>query len=178
MTHRPLPRPQSYRRIPGWRLHGRFLRRPGHSGSGHVGSGPLSPFAQVHGLPLQMPGSSPRVLGRGQASWLVSSATLRFALRITRLGVLSFPFPLLFLCKEPHLGWFALDAPAVFHHPHVTIDLHLVQGALLVFAVPGFKSDGVLLLRALDRCTEIGIEPRPMILEKHELFIEARRIEL
>src|SRR3984957_20958103 len=125
-----------------------------------------------------MPGSSPRVLGRGRASWLVSSATLRFALRITRRGVLSFPFPLFFLGKEPHLGRFSLDAPAVFHHPHVAIHLHLVQGVLLVFAVPGFKSDGVLLLQALEGATEIGIEACTMIFEDHELFIEARGVEL
>src|ERR1700722_1283051 len=125
-----------------------------------------------------MPGSSRRVLGRGRASWLVSSATLRFALRITRRGVLSFPFPLLFLCKEPHLGWFSLDAPAVFRHPHVPIRLHLVQGLLLEFAVPDFKADGIPLLRALEGATETGIEPRPMILENHELFVDARRIEL
>jgi hypothetical protein len=68
-------------------------------------------------------------------------AALRFAFDITRrLGVLSLPFPLLSLRKEPHLGRFSLDAPAIFDVLHVAIDLHFVQGLLLVFAVPGFES--------------------------------------
>jgi hypothetical protein len=94
------------------------------------------------------------------------------------LRILPFPLLLILLRKEPHSRRFSLKAPAVFHHPHVTIDLHLIQGLRLEFAVPGFKSDGVLLLRALDRCTEIGIEARAVILEKRELLIEARGIEV
>lgn len=40
--------------------------------------------------------------------------------------------------KNSHLGMFSLDASAIFHHAHVAIDLHFVQGILLICAVPVF----------------------------------------
>jgi hypothetical protein len=83
-----------------------------------------------------------------------------------------------FLRNEPHPRRLSLDAPTVFDHLRVAIDLHFVQGALFIFAVPGFEADGVLLLRTLEGAAEIGIEARTVILEMHELLIDARRIEL
>jgi hypothetical protein len=44
--------------------------------------------------------------------------------------------------------------------------------------MPFFKADDILLLRALERGAEIGIEPRAVVLEEHELFVEGRGIEL
>jgi hypothetical protein len=43
-----------------------------------------------------------------------------------RLGISALPFVLLFWREESHLGWFSLDAPAIFGHPYVAIELHLV----------------------------------------------------
>jgi hypothetical protein len=64
-----------------------------------------------------------------------------FAFGITgRLRVLALPFLLLLRREEPHLGWFSLGAPAIFDDLHVAIDLNFVQGALLVFAGPGFEA--------------------------------------
>jgi hypothetical protein len=104
-------------------------------------------------------------------------ATVRLAFDITaRLRVLAFPFALLILSEEQHLGWFACDAPAILRHPHVAIDLDFVLSALLVFAKSGFEAHGIVLLCALECAAEIRIELRAVILEKYELLIEARGI--
>ena len=72
------------------------------------------------------------------------------AFRITgRLRVLPLPFALLLRREKPYLGWFPLNAPAIFHSSHIPIDLYFVQGVLLV-RVPGFEAGGILLLGALD----------------------------
>ena len=63
-----------------------------------------------------------------------------------RSRVLPLPFLLLLLGEEPHLGWFALHAPALLNGPQVLIDLHLVQGVLLVFAVLPLESGRVPML--------------------------------
>jgi hypothetical protein len=70
-----------------------------------------------------------------------------------------------------------LRTPSIFQNAHVSIDLHFVQRVPFVFAVPGFEAGGILLLGALDGVAEIGIEPRAVVLEERQLFIEARRIK-
>jgi hypothetical protein len=57
-----------------------------------------------------------------------------------RPRVLPFPFLLFLLREEPHLGWFPFDASAIFDDLDVVIDLHFVQGLLLVFAEPRFEA--------------------------------------
>lgn len=64
-----------------------------------------------------------------------SCPTERFTANIPgRSGIL--PLPLLVLLgEEPHLRWLALDPPVFLNGPQVWIELHLVQGVFLVFAV-------------------------------------------
>jgi hypothetical protein len=89
----------------------------------------------------------------------------------------TYPFPLLLLRQEPHLGRLTLDPPALLNGPQVSINLNLVQGVLLVLAVLPLESGNVPVLIPPDVVAEIAVERSAMYLEERHFFVEASSVQ-
>jgi hypothetical protein len=94
------------------------------------------------------------------------------------LGILPLPFQLLLLGKEPHLGWLSLDPPTFLDGLEVAIDLDVIQGFLLVFAVLLLESSNIAVLAPPEVVAEIRIDRRAMKLKQSPFRRSKRGPEL
>lgn len=79
-----------------------------------------------------------------------------------RFWVAPLPLLLLLVSKEPYLGWSAFDPPAFLDGLEVPVNLNLIQGALLVFAVFPLESGCVPILISADVVAEVAVERSAM----------------
>jgi hypothetical protein len=88
---------------------------------------------------------------------------------------LPFPLPLLLISQEPHLGWLALNPPALLDSPEVSIDLDFVQVLLLVFPLFAFELSNIAIFVPPDVIAEVAVERRSVKFKQSHFFIETGR---